>query len=103
MTKQQLADKAGMSISYLSDLTNGKGNPSLEMMENLADALDTPLPTLLEQTDLDRDALDALKGAATKSSLPPGFERVSVVLPSVQAYQVKQWGEAARKRLQRLP
>lgn len=101
MTKQQLADKAGVSISYLSDLTNGKGNPSLELMEHIADALDTPLPLLLESTDLDRAALDALKGAPTKSSLPPGYERVSVVLPSVQAFQVKQWGEAARKRLMR--
>ncbi|WP_162571606.1 transcriptional regulator [Variovorax sp. SRS16] len=101
MTKHELAEKAGVSISYLSDLTNGKANPSLELMELIADALDTPLPLLLESTDLDREALDALKGASTKSSLPSGFERVSVVLPSVQAFQVKQWGEVARKRLQR--
>jgi transcriptional regulator with XRE-family HTH domain len=47
MTKHDLAEKAGMSISFLSDLTNGKGNPSLKIMSLIADALNVPLPTLL--------------------------------------------------------
>lgn len=33
MTKHELADKAHISISFLSDLTNGKANPSLKIME----------------------------------------------------------------------
>ncbi|MBW9760766.1 helix-turn-helix domain-containing protein, partial [Escherichia coli] len=32
MTKQELSQKAGVSISFLSDLTNGKANPSLRVM-----------------------------------------------------------------------
>lgn len=32
MTKQELSDRSGVSISFLSDLTTGKGNPSLEKM-----------------------------------------------------------------------
>jgi transcriptional regulator with XRE-family HTH domain len=72
MTKHELADKAHISISFLSDLTNGKANPSLKIMEAIADALDTPLPTLLEWTDLDRDSLDALAGGHAPRSLPEG-------------------------------
>ena len=47
MTKNELAAKADISISFLSDLTNGKANPSLKIMEAIAYALETPLPTLL--------------------------------------------------------
>lgn len=102
MTKQDLADKADISISFLSDLTNGKANPSLKIMRNIAEALDTPLPLLLEATDLTPEDLAELQGdSKVKQSLPPGYERVSVVLPEFQAFQVKQWAEAARKRLHR--
>lgn len=33
LTKSELADAAGISESFLSDLTNGKANPSLKIME----------------------------------------------------------------------
>ncbi len=103
LTKQDLSDRAGISISFLSDLTNGKANPSLKIMESIAEALDVPLPLLLELTDLDPEALAELQGdtISGKQSLPPGFVRVSAVLPEFQAYIVKQWAEAARKRLRR--
>ena len=103
MTKQDLADKADISISFLSDLTNGKANPSLKIMRNIAEALDTPLPLLLEANDLTPEDLAELQGSSSKpkQSLPLGYERVSVVLPEFQAFQVKQWAEAARKRLHR--
>ena len=47
ITKSELADRADMSVSYLSDLTNGHANPSLEIMENIAAALEIALPVLL--------------------------------------------------------
>lgn len=68
-------------------------------MQDIAKALDAPLPLLLESTDLDKDTLDALAGGKAPQSLPPGFERVAAVLPSHQAFIVKKWGEAARKKL----
>ena len=97
MTKSDLAAKAGISVSFLSDLTNGQGNPSLRIMEQIADALQTPLPTLLEVTDLDRASLDALAGGHARLSLPLGFVRVSAILTDFQAYQVRQWDEQNRK------
>ena len=96
MTKKELSDRSGVSISFLSDLTTGKANPSLKVMQDIAKALDAPLPLLLESTDLDKDTLDALAGGKAPQSLPAGFERVAAVLPSHQAFIVKKWGEAAR-------
>lgn len=99
MTKDDLAKKSGVSISFVSDLTRGNGNPSLKTMEQIAEALETPLPLLLESTDLDRASLDELAGGKMPSSLPPGYERVCVVLPEHRAYEVKKWGEETRKKL----
>lgn len=101
MTKSDLSEKANVSISFLSDLTNGHANPSLKIMESIASALDTTLPYLLESTDLDQESLSQLYGDKAQSSLPPGFERINVVLPSHQAFTVKQWAEAAKKRWQK--
>ncbi len=101
MTKQELSERSGVSISFLSDLTTGKGNPSLKVMEAIAKALDVPLPLLLESTDMDKAALDALAGGKAPSSLPPGFERVSVILPEHRAFVVKKWGDQAKKKIQK--
>ena len=97
MTKSELSDLAGMSVSFLSDLTNAKANPSLKIMEAIAKALDTPLPALLEMTDLDRDSLDALAGGKAPNSLPEGLTRVTAVLTEYQAFMVLQWDETNRK------
>lgn len=98
MAKNELHERAGVSISFLSDLTNGKANPSLKVMEKIAEALETPLPLLLESTDLDRDTLDALAGGKAPQSLPKGLVRISAVVPEVHAFQIRKWDEAARKR-----
>lgn len=100
MTKNDLAIKAGISISFLSDLTNGKANPSLKVMEAIADALETSLPTLLELTDLDKATLVELAGGRTSRILPEGFFRVSAILTEFQAFKVQQWDQENRKRLQ---
>lgn len=99
MTKNELADRAGISVSFLSDLTNGKANPSLKIMDAIATALDAPLPLLLEMTDLDRDTLDLLAGGKTPHCLPNGFVRVGAILTEYQAFMVRQWDEANRKTL----
>lgn len=103
MTKNELAHRAGISISFLSDLTNGKANPSLKVMESIAEALETPLPTLLELTDLDRETLDALAGGHAPRSLPEGLYRVSVILTEFQAFTARQWDQENRKLLREKP
>ena len=99
MTKHELSERSGVSISFLSDLTTGKGNPSLKVMENISRALETPLPILLESTDMDRSTLDALSGGSVPQSLPNGYERVSAVLPSHKAFLVRRWGDETLKKM----
>jgi len=99
MTKHKLSQCSGVSISFLSDLTTGKANPSLKVMEAIASALETPLPLLLESTDLDKESLDVLAGGKAPSSLPAGYERVAAVLPEHKAFIVKKWDEDTRKKL----
>lgn len=101
MTKTKLSQLSGVSNSFISNMTTGKANPSLRIMEAIARALQVPLPILLESTDLDRQALNRLVGGKAPSSLPPGYERVSVILPEHQAYVVKRWGENSMKKLQK--
>jgi transcriptional regulator with XRE-family HTH domain len=99
MTKLELSEKSGVSIAFLSNLTTGKGNPSLKIMEAIAKALEVPLPLLLESTDLDQKTLDTLAGGKAPSSLPIGYERVSAILPEHHAFIVKKWAAQAQKKL----
>ena len=99
MTKQALAQKAGMSISFLSDLTHGKANPSLKIMAALAQALEVPLPQLLEVADATPAVQEPEAGYRTRRSLPAGMARVDAVLTDYQAFNVRQWDEANRKKI----
>ncbi|MCE0853686.1 transcriptional regulator [Pseudomonas asiatica] len=100
MSKSELAAKADMSVSFLSDLTNGKANPSLKIMEAIAAALETPLPMLLESSDLDREAMTAIAGGSMPQSLPKGYVRICAVLPEAKAFVVRKWEDEAKKKLQ---
>jgi transcriptional regulator with XRE-family HTH domain len=101
-TKEQLSEISGVSISFISNLTNGRGNPSLRIMEQLANALETPLPALLETTDLDHRILEQLSDGKW-SGLSDGFQRVSVVLTDYHAYTVKKWVEEDKLKLLETP
>lgn len=99
MTKHELAKLTGVSISVLSEITNGKGNPTLKTMSAIAEALQTPLAMLLESTDLDSKVLDDAAGAHVPSSLPPGYCRYCATLTLHQAFQVRKWHECNMKRI----
>lgn len=91
MTKHKLAELTGVSISVLSEITNGKGNPTLRTMIAISEALQTPLSMLLETTDLDSKILDAAAGFHVPSGLPEGYCRAYAILTNLQAFQVRQW------------
>lgn len=99
MTKQALAQKAGMSVSFLSDLTRGKANPSLKIMAALADALDVPLPQLLEVAPAAAALHEEEAPYKTGRHLPAGMSRVAAVLTDYQAFNVRQWDAANRKQI----
>ncbi|MET1114422.1 MAG: helix-turn-helix domain-containing protein [Comamonas sp.] len=99
MTKQALAHKAGMSISFLSDLTNGKANPSLKIMAAIASALEVQLPTLLQPPEAVPAVHDQNGAYRVTRQLPEGLSQVSAVLTDYQAFNVRQWDEANRKAI----
>jgi len=80
-TKEQLSKMSVVSASFIAYLSNGKSNPSLRIMERIADALDKPLTELLEETDLDNKSLEALAGGKLRR-IVENYERISLVLPS---------------------
>jgi len=103
MTKKQLSEKSGVSITFLQDLTQGRGNPSLKTMEAIADALETPIQVLLEISDVDGDLEALLPGNKQKySDLPAGYKRTYAILNDFQDFQVRQWDAANKKLIQKI-
>ena len=100
MTKFELSKRSGISASFLSDLTAGKANPSLKVMESIASALKTPLPLLIEPSSLHETTISSKDGSLLRN-IPHGYERVSVMLPAHKAFVVKKWGKEAQKHLKR--
>jgi len=49
LSQEELAFRAGMKRSYLSDLERGTRNPTVHALGRLADALNTSATTLLER------------------------------------------------------
>ncbi|MBR4736379.1 MAG: helix-turn-helix domain-containing protein [Rhodocyclaceae bacterium] len=90
MSKKELSEKSGISHSFLSAMTTGKANPSLRVMEAVAQALEIPLPVLLEPNDM---------AVYTGHKLPDGFERVSLVLTKSQAATARAWAEDVRQQM----
>ena len=99
MTKVELAEKANISLSFLSDLTKDRANPSLRIMEAIANALETPLPILLEQTNLSEAEMKELMSVIPKSNLREGLVRACGTLTKFQAYQVHLWDTENKKQV----
>lgn len=90
-TTEHLSKISGVSTSFISDLKNGRGNPSIRIMEQLADAFETTIPLMLETTDLDDGTLNEISNGVWSGGLPYGYEKVVAVLSKFHAYIVKQW------------
>lgn len=99
MSKRELSRKSGVSVSFLTQLTKGRANPSLRVMEAIAHTLETPLSTLLESTDLPPEYARIFQQPSCRHGTPSGFERVTVTLPVIKAYIVKQWAKRSSKAI----
>ena len=47
ITQEQLADAANVSVSYLRDIEHDCANPTINILEDIADALQISLPALI--------------------------------------------------------
>ena len=96
ISKADLSEKAGVSISFLNDLTHDNANPSLRIIEAIAKALETPLPLLFDSSDMS-PAERASLGESDSEHLAKGFVWKGAVLTEFQAYQVAQWDRENRE------
>lgn len=54
-SQEELAERAELHRTYLSDIERGEGNPSLEVIEKLANALDISVIALFSEYKIDRN------------------------------------------------
>lgn len=47
MSQAELSERSGVAASHLSHIENGRGNPTLEVMEKIAEALKSTVLELL--------------------------------------------------------
>ena len=83
MKKQDLAKKSGISVSFISDITNLKANPSINNIQKIADALNIPVPFLfmpLEEGWVEMDAIAS-----------PGHVYVFAKVTRPESFCIKQW------------
>lgn len=63
ITQEELCSKAEISTTFLSQIENGKNNPSVETMEKIADILRVPVPVLhfyaIEKDDVSSEKKDS--------------------------------------------
>src|SRR4051794_35228691 len=57
-TLASVAIDAGLSVPYVANLERGRGNPTLAVLESLAQALGLPLTALLDEDDHDQHATE---------------------------------------------
>lgn len=99
LSRSRLSELSGISPSFLFELLSGKANPSLKVMEAIAEALEIPLEMLLSSASIDRRELERRAGRNAAWTMPNGYESVFAVIPQHQAFMVRKW---AKRSLQRL-
>lgn len=85
LTLQTLADQAGISVGFLSQVERDKATPSLGTLANLASALGVDIDVFVaapKLADSVTRAAERVRFAIADSSL--GYERVSTTLPGGQ-------------------
>jgi transcriptional regulator with XRE-family HTH domain len=65
-----VAERADLSLAYVSNLERGRGNPTLDALRSLADALNIPVTELLDDGETEEVLLDL-----ALASLPTSLQR----------------------------
>lgn len=106
LTRQELAALLGVSGALMTELLRGTANPTLRIMETMAEGLGLPLTLLLTPQDASEWQAIRTTLATSKPSLeakapphiPSGYELLEqVVLPKPKADVVKEWLAAPKR------
>lgn len=101
ITQQTLAEKTGLSKSFLSEITRNIANPSLKILENIANSLEVPLPSLFHVNDVEISRLALTTNGEINTYLPKGYQGVYLILTDLQAFEAKQWDKENKKELKK--
>ncbi|HHW36775.1 MAG TPA: helix-turn-helix domain-containing protein [Bacillales bacterium] len=71
LSKNQLAKLAEISQSYISDLEAGKKNPTIDILDRIAKALETPLTSLISDPTSETLPSDLIQLLETAKKLSP--------------------------------
>jgi len=74
LTQEQLSEKAGVSQGMVSRIEAGTANPTLDIIEALAEALDVSPPMLFGMSEFQSEALTAL------SQMNPDLQASALIL-----------------------
>ena len=72
-TQEQLAELAGVSLQHIGEIERGQGNPTLNSLVKLSDALDISLSELFENSEQyksEKEMRDLLHQLVEQSSEP---------------------------------
>ena len=61
ISQEQLAERAGLHRTYVSDVERGVRNPSISTVERLADALELPISALFDRASHARESRDVVE------------------------------------------
>lgn len=95
LTLAQVAEQAGLSLPYVSNLERGRGNPTLDALTALAQALDVPIASLMGD-DGGGDPLDSVLASAPRSLLQ--FARSTAFQETVTQLAERQGSSADEMR-----
>ena len=83
LTQEQISDRSHVSIKHIAGIEKGQKNPSFEILQALAEALDLSLDNLIEKNlSAEEQGLNQLK--AYYHSCPP--EMRETLLNTIQAF-----------------
>ena len=104
LNKLALATISGICASIITDVMQGKANPSLKTMQGFSDGLGIPLPILLKPADADewKAMNSAVQNIPTeekaKVSVPDGYGMLEdVVLPQAKIEIIQDWVKQTRR------
>lgn len=95
MTLETLADKVGLSPSYVQRLENGRRNLSVKHLDGFAQALGVKPRDLIDASDMDSKIIEAIRGAA-----PAKKAAVALLLGIDQPHQEEGQEPSASSRRQ---
>ncbi len=84
MTLRQLADRAGVTAAYLSQLERGLANPSLMILKKIASALETNIVNLFLESESNEDEVVLKENERVNLNLKQSDAKIQMLVRNIQ-------------------